>query len=217
MLNRVEAYPAGIEQRFKRKLSEKPSIHDEACVYDCRIGSWTEIGPRSIYCETTFDDYSYDAGDTEVIYTNIGKFCSIASHVRINPGNHPMERVTQHHITYRRAQFGFGPDDAEFFDWRRSQACSIGHDAWIGHGSTILPGVEIGTGAVVGAGAVVTKDVAPYEIVAGVPAKHIRMRFSDKQVELLLSTEWWDWDRPTLETRFADFLDLEIFLEKYAC
>ena len=109
----------------------------------------------------------------------IGKFCSIASHVRINPGNHPMHRVMQHHLTYRRIEYGFDTtDDEAFFEWRRSQPCAIGHDVWIGHGAVIMPGVNIGTGAVIGSAAVMTKDVAPYEVAVGVPARAIKKRFS---------------------------------------
>jgi serine acetyltransferase len=79
-----------------------------------------------------------------------------------------------------------------------------------------MPGVDIGIGAVVGSGAVVTKNVAPYEIVAGVPARSIRKRFSDETIERLLHIAWWDWDRKTLEERFADFYDLNSFLDKYS-
>jgi len=199
----------------EKKLGELPYIHPSAVIHESQIGSWTEIGENTLISESSFDDYSYIAGDGQIIYAKIGKFCSIASHVRINPGNHPMERVTQHHMTYRRKLFGFGEDDAEFFEWRRAHQCVIGHDVWIGHNATIMPGVEIGTGAVIGAGAVVTKNVEPYSIVAGVPAKPIRKRFSDDVIEKLLRIAWWDWDRSLLEQRFDDFLDLQRFVERY--
>ena len=197
-------------------LRESPNIHPTATVIDSLLGPWTDIGPLTVVEESRFLDYSYTYADVMIIYSEVGKFCSIASHARINPGTHPMGRVSQHHFTYRRVQYGFaGPDDEAFFDWRRENKCIIGHDVWIGHGATILPGVSVGTGAVVGAGAVVSRDVAPYEIVAGVPARPVRKRFPEQAIEKLLAIAWWDWDRATLEARFQDFLTLETFLESY--
>ena len=97
--------------------------------------------------------------------------------MRINPGNHPLWRAALHHFTYRSRSYDLHPeDDREFFDWRRAHPVVLGDDVWIGHGAILLPGVKIGTGAVVGAGAVVTKDVPPFTIVAGVPAKTLRRR-----------------------------------------
>jgi len=198
-------------------LGEAPRIHSSATIRQSELGAWTDIGPNCSIAETSFGDYSYLDCDVNVIYATIGKFCSIASHARINPGNHPMHRVTQHHCSYRRKQYGFGShDDAAFFDWRRADRVDIGHDVWIGHGATVMAGVNIGTGAVIGAGAVVTHDVAPYQIVGGVPARPIRMRFPDAVIDKLLSTAWWDWDRATLEARFGDLMEIDAFLEKYA-
>jgi phosphonate metabolism protein (transferase hexapeptide repeat family) len=210
------AFPPISETHAPKALTEAPTIHPSARVYDSYLGPWTEIGPGSLIVESRVGDYSYTDGDAQMIYTTVGKFCSIASHVRINPGNHPMDRVSQHHFTYRRAMFGFGPsDDAEFFAWRRAHACSVGHDVWIGHGATVMAGVNIGTGAVIGAGAVVTKDVAPYEIVGGVPARRIRMRFEAPVVEALLRIAWWDWDRATLQARFEELRDTPAFIARY--
>ncbi|MBN1696991.1 MAG: hypothetical protein JW881_05730 [Spirochaetales bacterium] len=212
----INQIPDSMKNTINKRLSGKPSIHDTACVINSTIGSWTEIGSRSVIIETTIGDYSYDAGDVSIIYATIGKFCSIASHVRINPGNHPMERVTQHHCTYRRVQYGFGAmDDLSFFNRRRSRRCIIGHDVWIGHGAVIMPGVHVATGAVVGAGAVVTRNVGPYEIAVGVPARVIKKRFDGQIIKRLLSSEWWEWERRMLEERFADFLSPDIFLDKY--
>jgi phosphonate metabolism protein (transferase hexapeptide repeat family) len=201
----------------KKHLGEEPYIHPSCRIRKCRIGAWTALGANTTMAESTFGDYSYTAGNVSIVYTDVGKFCSIANSVRINPGNHPQWRVTQHHCTYRRVQYGFDTeDDAEFFQWRRDHRCVIGHDVWIGHGATIMPGVRIGTGAVIGSGAVVTKDVGPYEVAVGVAAKVIKQRFPDPVIEQLLAIAWWDWDRATLEARFTELLDLNTFLEKYA-
>ncbi len=137
-----------------RPLGLEPALDPSARVVDSRLGRYTEVGARTRLTETTLDDYSYIGEDGEVIYTAIGKFCSIAASVRINPGNHPMDRATQSHITYRASAYFPGErDEPEFFAWRRAHPVAIGHDVWVGHGAIILPGRTIGTGAVVGAGA----------------------------------------------------------------
>ena len=197
-------------------LGEAPTIHPGCHIVRSELGAWTELGAGTSLVDVSFGDYSYTAGDAQIIYATVGKYCSIASHVRINPGNHPQWRVTQHHMTYRRKAFGLGDsDDKEFFEWRKEHACHIGHDVWIGHGAIIMPGVRIGTGAVIGSGAVVTKDVGPYQVAVGVSAKVIKQRFEDAVIEQLLQSQWWNWDRVTLESRFEDLLDLETFLHKY--
>ena len=200
----------------EKTLGIAPSVHPSSTVRDSVLGEWTDIGPNCGIVESTLGDYTYCAGDVSIIYAEIGKFCSIASHVRINPGNHPMERVTQHHMTYRRRMFGFAEsDDADFFQWRREHRVTVGNDVWIGHAAVIMPGVTIGTGAVIGSQAVVTKDVPPYTIVGGVPAKVIRERFPRKVASQLQAIAWWDWPREVLEDRFADLNDLDRFLERY--
>jgi phosphonate metabolism protein (transferase hexapeptide repeat family) len=201
-----------------KTLSEQPTVDSTAKIRDCRLGRYTEVGARTSMIETVLDDYSYIVHDGEVAYTTIGKFCSIASHVRINPGNHPMWRASQAHFTYRSRQYWpEETDDEAFFDWRRSHSVVIGHDVWIGHGAVILPGKSIGTGAIVGAGAIVTHDVAPYTIVAGNPARVIRRRFDESVSERLQVLAWWDWDHERLRRALRDFrgLSVEAFLGRY--
>jgi phosphonate metabolism protein (transferase hexapeptide repeat family) len=219
MLQPIDQVPRWLAECIEPdRLGDSPFIHPTAVVRNSRIGSWTEIGAFACIHESIIDDYSYVAAShTDIMYANIGKFVSIAGGVRINPVNHPMDRVTQHHCTYRRRQYGFDvKDDDKIFDWRKAHQVTIGHDVWIGHGAIIMPGVRIGIGAVVGSGAVVTKDVAPYRIVVGVPAKTLKKRFPTPVIERLKQIAWWEWEHDVLKERFPDLLDMDRFLDKYA-
>lgn len=213
----VDSFPPETAARAPKRLQQNPNIHPSCSVVRSKIGAWTELMANTRLVESTFDDFSYTAGDVTIIYSDIGKFVNLASHVRINPGNHPMERACQHHMLYRLEKYGFADqDDESFFDWRRSYRCVIGHDVWIGHSATIMPGVKIGTGSIVGAGAVVTKDVPPYNVVAGVPAKPIRERFPAHIASKLLEIAWWNWDRDTIKNRIKEFNDVEQFIKRYS-
>lgn len=202
----------------QRLLSEAPNVDPTARIRDCQLGAWTAVGARTTMAESVMGDYSYVTNDASIIYSEIGKFCSIAAHTRLNPGNHPTWRAALHHFSYRSVSYQLGEDDdEEFFEWRRKRKVTLGNDVWIGHAAILLPGVTIGTGAVVGASAVVNRDVPPFAVYSGFPAKLLRWRFDEPVREALLRIAWWDWPRERLRDALADFRKLraEEFVEKY--
>lgn len=200
-----------------RQLGATPRIGKETQITNVEFGYANEIGDRCKIVDSRIGDYSYICDDGDIINSTIGKFCSIAAQSRINPGNHPLERVALHHFTYRSEMFALGEDDPDFFQWRKESWVNIGHDVWIGHGVVILPGVTIGNGAVIAAGAVVSKDVEPFTIVGGVAAQPIRKRFDTPTIAGLQELAWWDWPKAKLEQTLPDFRSLSAadFVRKY--
>jgi acetyltransferase-like isoleucine patch superfamily enzyme len=162
--------------------------------------------------------FSYFNGDNAVENCKMGRYCSVSSGVRIGLASHPVEKFVSTHPFFYSPSEGdrFSANsysDKKYFDG--SALTEIGNDVWIGANALIKPGLKIGDGAVIGAGAVVTKDVGPYAIVGGVPAKLIRRRFSEPQIEFLLRFKWWDKSDAWLKENWKDLLDIEKITEKY--
>ncbi len=202
---------------MKKSLTLEGLVHEGARLNNSSYGNWCEIGGYSTLQNTTFDHYSYCGGYCTFQNATIGKFSNIAASVRVGATDHPMDRATLHHFTYRSAMYGFGEDDQEFFNHRESRITTIGHDTWIGHGAMIKPGIAVGNGAVVGQGAVVTKDVPPYAIVAGNPAKILRYRFPEDTVRSLEAIAWWDWPDDKIKAHLLDFREeVEVFIKRHS-
>ena len=201
------------------KLSaETPYVHPGCQIVSSSFGGWCEVGEGSRIVNSRFEDYAYCDRQADIANTTVGKFANIAAMTRIGPTDHPMDHASLHHFLYRSAYYwDDATDDADFFARRAARRTTLGPDCWIGHGAIIKPEVTVGAGAVVASGAVVTKDVAPYMIVAGVPAVRLRERFTKAVADRMIALAWWDWDHARLRAALDDFraLRAEEFLERY--
>ncbi|KIN71013.1 LbetaH domain-containing protein [Sulfitobacter guttiformis] len=201
-----------------RLSHDTPFIHPDCEISDATFGTFTEVGRGSRMSHSHLGDYSYCDRYADIANTDVGKFSNIAAFVRIGATDHPMTKASLHHFHYRSGDyFDDTPHDEAWFAHRRSRRTYIGHDTWLGHAAQVRPDVTIGHGAVIAGGAIVTKDVAPYMIVAGIPAVPIRARFTPDVAERLMALAWWDWPHERLHAALDDFrsLNAEAFLEKF--
>ena len=162
----------------------------------------------------TVGKFSYVQKNTVVFNSDIGNFCSIANDVFIGLAEHPTNFVSTSPIFYDPTQPlpKFLAEETVFKPSDRRTL--IQSDVWIGAGAIIKSGMIVGFGAVIGAGAVVTKDVAPYSVVVGNPARVVRKRFTDQQIARLLNSQWWELDEDYLSSIWRTFLDIELFLKE---
>ena len=199
------------------KLAEtfvEPSVK----LREVTIGVCCEILGDTAIEYTELGDYSYLGPGCMVADAEIGTFCAIAAQVRIGAPNHPLDRPSQHRFTYCPEYYTADAQrDHGFFRRRRADRVVIGNDVWIGHAVIVMPGVTVGDGAVLAAGAVVTRDVAPYTIAGGVPAKQIRERFNRDIAAQLSRMAWWNWPAETIFQRLPEFQsgDVEGFCARW--
>ncbi|MEL6915215.1 MAG: chloramphenicol acetyltransferase [Pseudomonadota bacterium] len=202
----------------ERLSPDAPFLHPDCEITDSTFGAYVEIGRGSRVAHAALGDYSYCDRYVDIANARIGRFANIAAFSRIGATDHPLHTASCHHFLYRSDDYW---DDAErdeaWFAHRRSRIAHIGHDTWIGAGAMVKPEVSVGHGAVVAAGALVTKDVAPYTIVAGMPAQPLRRRQPEDIADRLIALAWWDWPHAALRHALEDFRELpaEAFLEKY--
>lgn len=187
-----------------RKIFGKPAIDKSV------LGQHTKVDVFSTLVGSTLGDYSYIGANSTVLYTRIGKFCSISNYCAIGGGEHPLSWVSTSPVfnssksilNFRIANISFNP----------FAETMIGNDVWIGSHCLIRAGIKISDGAVIGMGSVLTHDVGPYEIWAGNPAKMVKKRFTDEQIEKLVKMEWWKWSKEEIQKYSSKFNNVLAFL-----
>nr|WP_286088990.1 CatB-related O-acetyltransferase [Pseudomonas sp. MWU13-3659] len=178
---------------------------------DSEIPSTSKIESGCTVIASNFGNHSFCGYDCSFIRVSVGSFCSIASRVVVGGARHPIEYVSTSPVFLAHKE----SIKKKFsrHDYRWEPVTTIGDDVWIGEGVYIKGGVTIGTGAVIGMGSVVTKDVPPYAIYAGNPARLIRYRFPEAIIEGLLASRWWEYSDEKLTESAALFTDPEGFLK----
>lgn len=184
------------------RLCSNVSIGDFSIIERSILKDYVNIQRNNLIYSTQIGRYTYTGKNLTCWNSKIGSFCSISWNVSIGGANHDYERVTTSAFLY-----------SDIFDIKGGNKgydrfyndCEIGNDVWIGCGAIVCRGVKIGHGAVIGANAVVTKDVEPYSIVAGVPAKHIKYRFTPDIIHRLLEIKWWNFPKDVIRENYLLF------------
>ncbi len=201
-----------VYKKFRQKIKERK--------HRFTFESPVSISPRAIIDKrSVIGKYTY-IGDCKMLSpVKMGRYCSVAHDVFAVEGNHPFHELTTHPFTYTNQLFGFDKDyrDIPFKEKRSAEiaaqpaesffAADIGNDVWIGAKAVIIGPITIGNGAVIGAGAIVNKDVPPYAIVAGMPAKVLRYRFVPETITQLEALKWWEFSLP--EIRHLEFDNIQ--------
>ena len=172
-------------------IGNKCVIGDLSRIMDSKTGDYVRIDRSNLVYHSTINDFTYTGSSTIIMHATVGKFSSIAWSVSIGPGNHDYKRITSHDFLYNDF-YGIRPINEPLPYDRYKGECIVGNDVWIGANVTIVRGVKIGDGAVIGANSVVTRDIPPYAIAVGSPAKILKFRFTDNVISELLELKWWD-------------------------
>lgn len=209
-----------LREYFKNGNSfrKKHIFIDDTAVYDNKssFGSPVKIGRHSYIYQSSILDYSYLAGYNTIMNTQIGKFCSIAENVVICLGKHPTNKFASTSPAFYsiHKQCGVSFVDKQYFDEMGS--VSIGNDVWVGAKSIILDDVSIGNGAIIAANSVVTTNVPPYAIYGGTPAKFLKFRFTDLEIEFLENFKWWEKDKTWFENNYHYMHDVGSLIKRFS-
>ncbi|MTI80460.1 MAG: CatB-related O-acetyltransferase [Firmicutes bacterium] len=185
--------------RNLRYLKEGINIRENVEIVNTKVGKYVNFSAYSSIINSEIGKYSSIGRYTKVEHVKMGSYCSIAWDVTIGAPSHPFHHLTSHAISYRHT-YGFVKETKIKRDFT-----VIGNDVWIGANCVIVGGITIGDGAVIGAGSVVTKDVPPYAIVGGVPAKVIKYRFDSDVIAKLLEINWWNYNEKFIKENIKYF------------
>lgn len=175
----------------------------------CKIDKTAKVGTGSNCINVQMGRYSYMGKNNSVCNTSIGSFCSIASYCAIGGGDHPIDSVSTSPVFFEGRNI-FGKNFSQIHKELNKEVV-IGNDVWIGENVFVNSGIKIDDGAIIGAHSVVTHDVPPYAIVVGAPAKIIKYRFNESEIERLLSIKWWEWTEDKLSLYGDKFDSAEHF------
>ena len=200
-------------------LLSKTSLLNPTCdfqsqshIVNCTFGRFVKIFDHTKIFNAQIDSYTYIQTNSRIFNCNIGKFCSIAASVSISPGTHDLDKVSTHPAFYETLS-PLPKVFAKNNKLKKTDKVIIRNDVWIGEKVIILDGIQIGNGAVIASGAVVVKNVVPYSVVGGVPAKHIKYRFDDPTIALLEKSEWWNYTDEWFEKKAHLMLDIDKFID----
>jgi virginiamycin A acetyltransferase len=177
------------------------SIGDNSRVDYSKINEKVRIDRNNQIYKSSLSNFTYTGMNTVIMHAEIGAFTSISWNVSIGGAEHDYSRMTQHSFLYNSVDSIRPDEESEAYD-RFINPIVIGNDVWVAAGAVITRGVTIGDGAVIGANSVVTKDVPPYAIVAGSPAKVIKYRFPPEVIDLLLNIKWWNWPLEKIKNNY---------------
>lgn len=179
-------------------------VGDFSRVYESELSDNVRIDRNNFIHQSLIGDHTYTGQSTVIMHSEIGRFCSISWGVTIGAGEHDYNKITTHDFLYNPLSTIKPNEYDELYD-RYAQPLEIGNDVWIGANVTIKRGVKIANGAVIGANSVVTKDIPAYAIAVGCPAKVIKFRFTEKQIDEIESIKWWDFSDESLRANYKIF------------